>query len=81
MLVLLRCQPITNELHDNWPWMPWLLAEIFVEALKAVMLFPYVRFRSRAIHHQTPWDDIIDRLEWGWQVSGVMSLCDGGMGA
>jgi hypothetical protein len=45
-----------------------LFAVLFVEALKAVMLFPYVRFRNEAIKAQTPMDDLVDRLEWAWQV-------------
>lgn len=61
----------------SW-WLLLLLADFFVESLKAIMLFPYVRFRSRAIHHQTPWDDILDRLQWAWQVGPtcVASICD-----
>jgi hypothetical protein len=57
-----------NGTHSSTCASPGVPAVIFVEALKAVMLFPYVRFRSRAIHHQTPGDDIVDRLGWAWQV-------------
>jgi hypothetical protein len=43
-------------------------ADIFVEYLIAIMLFPYVRFRNEAVRSQTPWDDMMDRAEWVWQV-------------
>lgn len=36
--------------------------------LKVVFLWPYVPFRNEALTHQTAWDDIIDRIEWGIQV-------------
>jgi hypothetical protein len=49
-------------------------ADIFVEYLIAIMLFPYVRFRNEAVKSQTPWDDMVDRAEWMWQVRGCIDM-------
>jgi hypothetical protein len=45
-----------------------LFDKLFSQFLAAVMLFPYVRFRNAAMMEQSPLDDMMDRVQWAWQV-------------